>query len=319
VDAKRRKGDLFGVAYRRAYPTNQINDAWKKVLFNDCDDLAAGSGVATIYRTAAEQFQQVRLSSDQVKSDGMKRYLSYADTRVPIGVPVVVTNFLSWDRGGFVVFDVQMPESSLNGVSVLDEKGNVIPSELLSENRVTNSYRIAIIAPPVPSIGYRVLQVVPGRRQFASDLKVDGFTLENTYLKLTVDPKDGCITSLYNKKASFETFAAHACGNELVAFHDEPKQWDAWNIDADFEKTTWKLDKAESIDVIEKGPFRAVIRIVRKWQNSTFSEDITLYSGSDYVDVTHNIDWHENHILLKAAFHLQHRAMLLHMRYRTGP
>ena len=46
-----------------------------------------------------------------------------------------------------------------------------------------------------------------------------------------VDPQTGCITSLYDKKAKFETLAPGACGNELQAFKDMPKDYDAWNID----------------------------------------------------------------------------------------
>ena len=33
-------------------------------------------------------------------------------------------------------------------------------------------------------------------------------------------------------------------------------------------------------------------------------QDITLYAGLDRVDIANDIDWHETHILLKAAFPL---------------
>ena len=38
---------------------------------------------------------------------------------------------------------------------------------------------------------------------------------ENAALRVVVDPKTGCITSLYDKKTSFETLAPGACGNVL--------------------------------------------------------------------------------------------------------
>ena len=61
---------------------------------------------------------------------------------------------------------------------------------------------------------------------------------------------------------------------------DKPKQWDAWNIDADFEKQHWDLDKADEVKLIESGPLRAVIQVKNHFQNSTFVRDITLYAGS---------------------------------------
>src|ERR1700691_3748501 len=49
---------------------------------------------------------------------------------------------------------------------------------------------------------------------------------------------------------------------------------------------------------------RAIIRVSRAWQSSKFVQDITLYAGAKTVDVENDIDWHETHVLLKAAFPL---------------
>ena len=86
--------------------------------------------------------------------------------------------------------------------------------------------------------------MVPGKRPFPSDLKASGMTIENAALKVTVDPQTGCITSLYDKKANFEALAQGACGNELMAFKDTPKEYDAWNIDADFDQVVTRLDSS---------------------------------------------------------------------------
>jgi alpha-mannosidase len=49
---------------------------------------------------------------------------------------------------------------------------------------------------------------------------------------------------------------------------------------------------------------RATIRVVRNWQNSKFVQEISIYAGLDRVDIGNEIDWHETHVLLKAAFPL---------------
>jgi alpha-mannosidase len=287
------------------YPASQLNDAWKKVLFNGFHDLAAGSGVATIYRDAAKDFQQVRLSTDQVRNRAFQTIFSAADTHVAAdAAAVMIFNPLSWDRGGPVQVQVQMPEAVSGSVSVLDPADHVVPSEVLSKDAETHTFTLLVDPSGVPSVGYKVLHVVPGRRAFTSDLTVHGFTLENARLRVEIDPKTGCITSLYDKHSNFETLAPGSCGNALMAFKDTPKAWDAWNIDADFEKVSYKLDMVDSVRVIETGPLRAVVRITRTWQHSKFSQDIVLYTGADYVDVVNDIDWHEDHILLKSAFSL---------------
>ena len=83
-----------------AYPSTQMNDAWKKVLFNGFHDLAAGSGVGTIYRDAADDFRQVHGATDQIESKALHTILSAVDTHTAAGVPVVIFNPLSWERSG---------------------------------------------------------------------------------------------------------------------------------------------------------------------------------------------------------------------------
>ena len=150
-----------------------------------------------------------------------------------------------------------------------------------------------------------MVHVVPGKRAFASDLKADGLTLENASLRVKVDPKTGCITSLFDKKAKFESLAAGACGNEIQAYKDTPKDYDAWNIDpGTYDVAPMLLNNADSVELAEKDAFSATIRIKRTFQNSKIVQNISLMEGSDQVYVSTDVDWHETHVLLKAAFPL---------------
>jgi alpha-mannosidase len=126
--------------------------------------------------------------------------------------------------------------------------------------------------------------------------------MENEFVHLKVDPRTGCITSLLNKRDGQEALAPGACGNLLQTFVDKPKEYDAWNIDANFEDQKWDLMDAEEVKLIENTPVRAVIRVRKKFQNSTFVQDICMYPGVPRVDVNMQADWHEKHILLKVAF-----------------
>ncbi len=203
-----------------------------------------------------------------------------------------------------VSVNVQMPKAAPGGVSVLDANNHVLPSKIVSSDPRANIYRLLVELKDVPSLGYTVLHVVPGKQPFLSDLHVNGWTMENRYLKLTVDPHTGCITSLYDKKAEFESLAAGACGNQLQTFDDKPRSDDAWNIDMGTLDHFTPITQADSIELVDKGPLRGIIRITRKWQSSTFVQEITLYADSDQAEVVNDVDWHETHVLLKAAFPL---------------
>ncbi|MFZ3217065.1 MAG: alpha-mannosidase [Candidatus Acidiferrales bacterium] len=288
----------------RAYPAATLNEAWKKVLFNQFHDLAAGSGIGVIYHDAQQDYDMVRLTTAEISAGALADLAARVDTRSPAGsVPVLIFNPLAWERTDVVEFAVQMPEA-VKDVAVLDAENHPLPAQVLATDAATNTVRLLVEAKDVPSLGYALLRVVPVRRKAPTDLAAHDLTLENSALRVVVDAKTGCITSLYDKRAQFESIAAGGCGNELIAFVDKPKDYDAWNIDADFEKSFTRLDSADSVQLIESGPLRARIRVTRSWQQSKFTQDITLYAGLDRVDVANDIDWHETHVLLKAAFPL---------------
>ncbi len=287
-----------------AYPGEELTEDWKKITFNDFHDLAAGSGIGVIYKDAQKDYDAVRWSTNEISAKGLKTVAAHVDTRGPAGVPVLIFNPLAWRRSGTVKVDVQMPGPTAD-VSVLDAKGAVLPSDVLDKDASTNTFHLLVEAKDVPSLGYEVLHVVPGKRPFTSDLKVTGTTLENADLRVVVDPKTGCITELYDKKAGFETLAKGACGNELQAFKDTPKDYDAWNIDpGTLDQPPTLINQADSVEVVARGPMRAAVRVTRHWQNSKFVQEIQLEAGADQAVVVNDINWHETHVLLKAAFPL---------------
>jgi len=287
------------------YPQTELNDAWKKVLFNQFHDLAAGSGIGIIYKDAQKDYQDVRWATDEASANALKTIQGEINTKAAGENPVLIFNPLAWERSGLVTVDVEMPAMAPAGVSVVDAHDHVLSSQVVSLDKKTNTYHLLVEAKSLPSMGYEVVHVVPGKRPFASDLKAEGTTIENADLRVKVDPATGCITSLYDKKAKFETLAAGACGNELQAIKDTPKDYDAWNIDpGTYDVPPTLLHDVDSVELIEKGPMRATVRVTRHWQSSKFVQDITLYAGSDQVDVSNDVDWHETHVLLKAAFPL---------------
>jgi alpha-mannosidase len=289
----------------KSYPGDGLTESWKKALFNQFHDLGAGSGIAIIYKDAQRDYDQVRWQTQEASNKALDTIQAHIDTHAAGAVPILVFNTLSWERTGVASVSVEMPAAS-DGISILDANNHVLPSEVISSDSATNTYHVLVDVKDVPSVGYEVVHAVPGKRPFSSDLKADGLTMENSFLKVTVDPSNGCITSLYDKKDSFESLAPGACGNQLQTFHDHSYVETAWNIDPgtlDASNMT-PINEVDSVKMVEQTPLRDVIRITRTWQSSKFQQDIILYENSDQVVVDNNVDWHETWVLLKAAFPL---------------
>ncbi|HEV2578893.1 MAG TPA: glycoside hydrolase family 38 C-terminal domain-containing protein [Acidobacteriaceae bacterium] len=285
------------------YPANELNDAWKHVLFNQFHDLAAGSGIGIIYKEAQKDYDQVRWATNEISANSIKTLASRINTDGK-GEPILVFNPLALERGGVAEVTVQMPHG-IDTISLEDERGNVIPSQVLSSDLPTHTFHLLFKLDSVPSIGYTVIRAVEGQHEFRSDLTSAGYILENSALRIKVDPKTGCITSLFDKRGNFEALAPNSCGNELQAFVDKPKSYDAWNIDpGTLDAAPTLLHEADEVKMIETSPLRSVLRVTRTWNKSKFVQDLILYAGSDELIVHNNFDWHEQHILLKAAFPL---------------
>ena len=73
----------------------------------------------------------------------------------------------------------------------------------------------------------------------------------------------------------------------------------AWDIGLTGKK--WEVDKADSVEITEQGPVRTTIRVVRRFRDSKFTQDISLVAGVPRVDVAMTLDWYERETLLKAG------------------
>jgi alpha-mannosidase len=299
--------------YGRSYPQEEMKQAWKRLLFDHFHDIMPGSGIAVNYLDARRNLEDVQRAGREAIRASLGEIGTRVDTR-GVGVPVLIFNTLSWPRTGVIELEAQLPEAAPQ-VSVVDSKGKPADSQLLSLDPETHRARILVLA-NTPAVGYNTYFVRAAVRADSSHstVKATADTLENDFIRLKVDPRTGCMTELFDKRNQTEALAPaetdsggpkkFACGNLLQAFYDKPKEWDAWNIDADFEKQHWDLDKADEVTLAENGPLRAVIRVRKHFQNSAFIQDVTLYAGVPRVDVRMQADWHEKHILLKVAFPL---------------
>jgi alpha-mannosidase len=312
-------GTLFGQSYSQA----DFDSAWKKVLFNQFHDILPGSGIGINYVDAARKYAEVqRFSIDTVNVA-----LNDLATRVKSeDISVLVFNPSSWKRTGPVEVELQFPEP-LQAISAVDPDGKALRAETVSQDKQANRARVRMIARDVPANGYQTITF----HQHQEMSEVDGplnpliateTSLENEFLRVQLDPKTGCITSLIDKRTKIEALAlavpgvgappnlpdGKPCGNLLQAFVDKPQKWDAWNVDADFIEHHTDLLQADEVKLIERTALRAVIRVKHTWQNSSFIQDVTLYAGMPRVDVNMQTEWHEKHILLKVAFPLSARS-----------
>jgi alpha-mannosidase len=287
----------------KKYPGEELTEDWKKVLFNQFHDLAAGSGIGVIYKDAQKDYDVVRWSTNEISAKALARVAENVDTE-GTGIPVLVLNPLGWTRSGDVDVKVQLPSIEGGGVPSVAEQGGA-ECRVVSMDAKTGVADLQIHVPDVPAMGYKLIEIATSPAQAAAPqrpvMKAAGkLILLNETLKVAVDQTTGCITSVVEK--GFENLAPGACGNQLQFFKDTPKDYDAWNVDpGTLDQPPATIAKAVSVEAAKANGSPAV-RVSYTWQSSKFVQTISL--KGDIVDVENDIDWHERHVLLKAAFPL---------------
>jgi alpha-mannosidase len=297
--------------YGRTYPQDGMELTWKNLLFDHFHDIMPGSGIAVNYLDAKRNLEDVDRAANDATMGSLREIAAHVNTQGE-GVPVMLFNPLSWQRTEVTEVEAQLPAPARQ-IAVVDSTGKEVESQLLSLDPDTHRAHFLLLS-KTPSLGYQTyfVHAINGAPAVHSLLKASVDSLENEFIRVKIDPQTGCMTSLFDKRSGTESLApaetdtggpkTSTCGDLLQTFVDKPKQWDAWNIDADFEKQHWDLDKADKVKLVENGPLRAVIEIKNHFQNSTFVRDVILYAGVPRVDVKMQAEWHEKHILLKVAF-----------------
>jgi alpha-mannosidase len=295
--------------YNKPYQSADLQSAWQDVLFNQFHDILPGSGIREIYIDAKDRYRSAESVGKHELTQSLTTIAGNINTSsIQEGVPVIVFNPLSWERSDLVVFT--LPDKKQ--YEVYDQQGRRLSSQIITEDKYHQS--IMFVAPNVPAMGYAtfVLREEPSQLQL-TQLTASLHSIGNSYFAVTLDTVTGWINSIIDKRFNKELLSGY--GNELQILEDKPSAWDAWNIGLTGTKYPSRL---RTIEIVEKGPVRTILRITRDYlkpgvkkdfptedfPSTFFTQNIMLYDGIDRIDFKTDVDWWEEKTMLKVAFPL---------------
>lgn len=292
-----------------AYPKAELEDAWKKVLFNQFHDILPGTSIPSVYVDANKVWEEVDRVGSKILEHSLKAIasqISFPPPPQPDALPFIVFNPLNWQRSEVVA--VSLPSSPSGEqenqyYEIYDLQGHQISSQR------SNGSILLFLATDIPSVGYRVFWLCPQQPKqpepavFSNSLDLKDWILENEFLRVVVDSKTGEFSSIFDKINNREVANQGGC-NQLQAFQDSGQYWDAWNIDPDYAKHPLPPTHLKSIHLIESGSVQQRLRVVRQLGKSEFCQDYILSVGAPILKIVTTVDWHERHVLVKAAFPL---------------
>lgn len=286
---------------RIPYPTDKLNNAWNLLLGSQFHDILPGTSIPKAYEYAwNDEFIAANGFSNVLKSS-LAAVAMDLNTQVQ-GRCLVVYNPVALYREDVVTAEMEFSKPPTT-IQVYDSKGRALPTQILKQEGTKTLF---LFLARVPSVGLAVFDVRETYDPFPvkTSLAVTDKTLENAYYKVTFAP-NGDMSSIYDKLLGMELLSKPA---GLQFLSEKPNNYPAWNMD-------WKdrklpiigtMDEDAQLKIVEKGPVRVTMEVVRKGRNSIIRQRISLAAGTagKRVEVSNILDWQSTGVSLKASFPL---------------
>ncbi len=280
------------------YPQDELYQAWKPLLTNQFHDILPGSSIKEVYDEADQDYAKIIGTGRKVRDAALKTIVDRVDTSGP-GTPIVVTNTLGWVRTDVAETILSSPLG--DDETIVDAAGRPVPCQLVSGK---GGGQVALFeASEIPSTGYAVYRVARSKPAdiVASELRVSETKLENRFFSVYLT-KTGTIRRIVDKANNREVIPDGFEANEMQLFDDRPQNWDAWDVDFNLDEQCSSIDDVVSISVVEEGPVRGTVRVVKKTKRSTITQDISIYRNITRIDFRSSVDWFEKRRMLKVVF-----------------
>ncbi|MBM9507240.1 alpha-mannosidase [Actinacidiphila acididurans] len=250
------------------YPYDELDALWRKVLLQQCHDILPGTSIAWVHEEAEQTHREVRRRLERL-------------IRRAAGDP----------EGGSV----------LNSAP-LDRREVVVlgPDPLRPHGQPLAGGRVAVLA-QAPALGAGTAGLPPaGTAPVTVVADSGGHVLDNGLLRVRVDAA-GLVRSVLDLASGRDAIAPGEAGNLLQLHRDDPTAFSALRLDP---RECRDLTAAQSVEVRERGPLLASLRVVRGTGRSTVTQELSLTAGGRSLTVDTEVDWREADMVLKAAWPL---------------
>jgi len=289
------------------YPAEELHKGWELILRNQFHDILPGSSIHAVYEDSARDYARISEIGKTARDTAMRAIACHIK-RAPGENVIVVFNTLGKTHTDLV--EISCPVEPTKDTcpwppALVDaETGEDAPLQHLLGK--CGEHRFLMLARDVPPYGYRTYRW-QSRKQAGEqkgEMCVSARGLETPYLRIALDQR-GHIVSCYDKLVGREVLAQGERGNVLQVFEDKPLRFDAWDIDIFYQDKMWEIDDLSEVQVIEQGPLRVGLELRRRYRQSSIVQRYYAYAHTPRLDFETVVDWHERHMLLKAAFPVQ--------------
>ncbi len=300
-----RDAEIYSViakAYGGSSKKLKVDNGWEKVLVNQFHDTLSGTHVNQAFKDTMDLYDEAFRIGEEVKTESLK-YISRMINLENDGISIVIYNSLSWNRTDEVQFNLKRSDDSFRIVEAGSGRGIPYIVEKLHDRAI----KVNCIVFDVPSMGYKVLNIIEGKQQqLPVRANVINNIIDTEQFKVELDD-NGDFISIYDKVYNRELVEGGQA-NKLQIFEDKPGRYSAWDIIPSYKEKEFNAVELQKIDIMENNYVRTVICIKKKVSNSIVDQKIVFYHDLHRINFITHIEWRECEKLLKVGFPVAIRA-----------
>ncbi|HEX7065430.1 MAG TPA: glycoside hydrolase family 38 C-terminal domain-containing protein [Bacillales bacterium] len=278
------------------YPAD-YHRAWKNVLFNQFHDILAGTSLEAAYEDARDMHGEAMWIGKRGLNDAVQSLSWRINIEEEPGMkPIVVYNPHSWNSK--VNVEQEVGGFKENEHILVDEEGNEVAVQTVQSQATANGRKRVSFIADLPPVGYRVYKIVArSSKESFPAVKANDSAMENDRYRVEIDPKTGFVTSLHDKVKNLDILDGPAA--RPVVMEDKSDTWSHGVLRFDDECGQFT---AKSVERVEHGPVKSVIRVVSEYGKSELIQDFTMYRELNQIDVHVTVNWQEKFKTLKLKF-----------------
>ena len=295
------------------YPDDDLRDAWNNTMLFDEHTWGMWDPVGEMqdwawneksgYAFKAAGIATMILSGRRGYTGGGPKTLANAVAFKTEGRHIAVFNSLSCSRNDLVTVPNFNPSEPF--IVVDTETGNTVPHQLVEIDNPLSpvpfasgryarghftttdwfskepaNFSLVFTAENVPPLGYKTFEIVKSEKTIVekSDLLINGYTIENRFYKITLDPDNGTINEIYDKDLGtnlVDKSAPHRF-NQLIA------RWPGTGEQ--------QSPKVAVIKTGQKGPVYASLIVFSSAEGCPeVTQEIILYNNIKRIDLNNRI------------------------------
>ncbi len=281
---------LFANQSGYPYPAWDFARAWETVCIHHHHDTLPGSGIHEAYENTHQQLGAVISKAEWITRSALRHIAARVDPAGE-GIGKIVFNPTGWPRSEVVAWPASKADEG-KSLRLVGPGGSASVQHVKADDGTPHLIAWTRDTPP---FGYAIHRLAEGDVQSPRDVRVaeDADTIkliDPDALTVTISRATGQLTSVIDVNHCQLLIGASE-GHRLEAHMEEPHGMSAWELGKIVEIIP--IDKVESIEVLERGPVRARVRVTRKFRDTSITTDISLLQYTHRVEFDTRIDWRE--------------------------